>query len=101
MKEQLLKEIEDTFDKLLEVFGKFDEDEVNIVPFEGSWTAGQLMRHLEISNTGFNKIINGPVAGLTRRIDEIANDIKTDFMNFNVKNKSGKNVMPEDKHYDS
>lgn len=31
----------ETYSKLSDVFSSFSEEEVNIVPFEGSWTGGQ------------------------------------------------------------
>ena len=41
-KKELLSSFDDTTAKLLHALSLFNEEELNTVPFEGSWTAGQV-----------------------------------------------------------
>ncbi len=45
------KEIDETFAELQRLISSFDQEQINIVPFEGSWTAGQLAQHVIISGS--------------------------------------------------
>ncbi|GAA4199360.1 hypothetical protein GCM10022289_09540 [Pedobacter jeongneungensis] len=97
--EKLIKETEETLLALENVFSKFDGHLVNKVPFEGSWTAGQLAEHLILSNGGFLQVINGTVTETDKPADLMVSQIKSDFLNFNVKYNSPKEIYPENKAY--
>lgn len=92
-------EAEETLSALENVFSKFDATEINTVPFEGSWTAGELTEHMVMSNSGFLQVINGPVAETDKPADLMVGQIKKDFLNFNVKYDSPKEIYPEAKVY--
>jgi hypothetical protein len=97
---QIFKELDFTLDELIQGFSSFDESEFNIVPFDGSWTAGELSQHLVKSIGGFVELINGPVKVIDRAEDALCSRIKSDFLNFSVKFKSPSFIVPEQQEYD-
>ena len=46
MKETPIQEFEETTFDLGKVLSSFSQEEFNKIPFEGSWTAGQVAEHL-------------------------------------------------------
>src|SRR5882757_6923972 len=46
VREQLQKEVSDTFQDLISTLSAFKEEQFNLVPYEGSWTPGQIAEHL-------------------------------------------------------
>jgi len=98
--EKVRREADETLSALEQVFTGFDAPLINRVPFEGSWTAGQLAEHLLMANGGFLQVINGPVTETDKPADLMVGQIKTDFLNFNVKFESPKEIRPEEKVYD-
>ncbi|MGQ7855318.1 DinB family protein [Pedobacter sp. WC2501] len=97
--EKVINEANETLLALENAFLKFDISLVNKVPFEGSWTAGQLAEHLVLSNSGFLQVINGPVRETDKPADFMVAQIKKDFLNFDVKYDSPKEISPENRAY--
>ena len=100
MKHQLQLQIKETFEELSHIVSSFNEDQINIVPFEGSWTAGQVTEHILMSASGFEQMMNGPVADTDRAPDEFADKLKVTFLDFTVKMQSPDFVLPADKKYE-
>jgi len=102
MRNELLAEINNNHSKLIGLLETLDQEYVNVIPFENSWTAGQLVQHVTKSNSGFIDLLNGPVKDLTeeRRPDEQVELIRTSFQDFSIKSKSPEFVLPEDIYYD-
>lgn len=88
-----------TLAQLEETVDSFNEDDLNRVPFQGSWTAGQVARHLIISNSGFLQMLHGPVKDTLRDPNQFVENIKADFLNFNIKMKNPDFTEPENIHY--
>ena len=97
--EKVINEANETLLALENTFSKFDTSLVNEVPFDGSWTAGQLAEHLLLSNSGFLQVINGPVKETDKPADLMVETIKKDFLNFDVKYDSPKEICPENRAY--
>ncbi len=72
---------------------------INLVPFKGSWTPGQLAQHVIMSDSGFIEMINGPVKDSEREPDQMKAAIERDFLDFNTKMKSPDFVVPPDIYY--
>ena len=85
---ELQSEINKTFSELGEIISSFDEDQFNLIPFEGSWTAGQVTQHVTLSISGFEKIMNGSIAETERSPDALKQKIKEIFLDFTTKIKS-------------
>jgi len=64
-KEKIAKEMEETMTDLSALLSSFSQEEINRPPFEGSWTAGQVARHLILSNSGFLEVLQGRIKKLT------------------------------------
>ena len=60
MEQELLKELDDTEIEFSGAISSFNDDEFNIVPFEGSWTAGQVAKHVLLSASSL-RVLYGPV----------------------------------------
>lgn len=84
---------------LIDTLAAFKDEQINKVPFEGSWTAGQLAQHMVMANSGFADVLNGPVKDTERNADEMVPKIKGDFLNFNITMTSPDFLKPEVKEY--
>ncbi|UII32745.1 DinB family protein [Fulvivirga ulvae] len=95
--EKLILEVDNVFDKLIHSVMRFDEKQFNTVPFEGSWTAGQVVKHIIMS-----------VAQLPDEKTQVAerdygmhvDPIKELFLNFGIKMESPEFIVPENLTYD-
>jgi hypothetical protein len=93
-KTQLRNELDASLSELYDLFSAVSEEQVNTMPFPGSWTPGQLARHLILSNSGFLQDITGPVQDTTRPYDERVDVIRTAFLNFTTQMRSPDIVRP-------
>jgi len=98
--ESVIKEADQTLTNLHNVFSAFKENQINKVPFKGSWSAGQLAMHMILSNGGFAEIINGSIDETSRPADKMVERIKQDFLNFDVKMDAPEDICPALKDYD-
>lgn len=100
MEAQLAKEIDNSITALMQVLSSIDQAKINLVPFEGSWTAGQLAKHMIMSNSGFAELINGNVKETSRKPDEFIEGIRSSFLDFSHKFESPDFVRPPAISYD-
>jgi len=82
------------------LLSKIDPTDINKIPFEGSWTAGELVQHLILSNGGFVEVVNGSATETSRPADMKISQIRNIFLNFDVKFNSPEFICPEKKNYD-
>ena len=99
MKTEIQTKLDNTLTELIQLFSSIEQEQVNIIPFEGSWTAAQLAQHTIMSNSGFAEMINGPVKETQRKPDELVEKIKSDFLDFTIKMKSPDFVKPPMAYY--
>lgn len=97
---EIHEKIDSTLTELIDLVSSFNQEQINRVPFEGSWTAGQLAKHMILSNSGFIQLLNGPVKDTEKAPDQMVERIKNDFLNFNIKMKSPEFVVPPGKPYE-
>ena len=100
MKAALQQEITATFDELYKTISLFTEEEINKIPFEGSWTPGQVIRHIIKSISGLRQLSDGTTQKIRERGDENIPAIKSIFLDFTTKMKSPDYIYPEDQEYD-
>ncbi|MGN6397292.1 MAG: DinB family protein [Mucilaginibacter sp.] len=98
--QELIKETNNTLDELISLLDDIPAAQFNTVPFEGSWTAGQLAQHLTLANSGFPALATGPVAETDRAPDQMVAPIAESFLNFNIKFESPDFIRPEARDYD-
>lgn len=96
---ELKKEFDKTMQELLQMVAAFEQEQLNIIPFEGSWTAGQVAQHMIIANDGFADVMNGPVKDTDGPVDAMVEGIKNSFLNFNIKMQSPEFIVPEFRQY--
>jgi hypothetical protein len=99
-KQYLLRELEQTTRDLLQAIAAFDQQTLNIVPFEGSWTAGQVSEHLLKAESGIPEVLTGPVMSATRPIDQMVPMIESVFLDFTTKMKTPEFILPSDGPHD-
>jgi hypothetical protein len=97
--EQFNPEIESELIAALKEFNELiismNETQLNTPPSKGSWTAGQLARHVIKVNSSFLKQLKGPFKETNRKHDEQVENIKNILLNFNTKLSSPDPVVPE------
>jgi hypothetical protein len=92
MQKELLTEIDHTTTDLLETIASFKETQIDTVPFEGSWTAGQIAEHL--SKAVSADVLYGNVTPTHRSPDEKSPAIRDMFLNFDIKMTAPDFVQP-------
>ncbi|HEY3249903.1 MAG TPA: DinB family protein [Ignavibacteria bacterium] len=80
---EVLNDLEKTAEELLHTFSSFNKELINQVPFERSWTAGQVGEHLLKSNV--MGVLFGKVKKTERNPAEKIEPISDVFLNFNFK----------------
>src|SRR3954463_8234782 len=80
IKEQDVKKLFENVDSLTEEFvdilSSFDQEEINTIPFEGSWTAAQLADHITKSNRGIAQALEMPGRKAERKADERVKELE-------------------------
>ncbi|GAA0558179.1 DinB family protein [Chitinophaga japonensis] len=96
-KQTFLQEFDHTCSTLLELLSSFSQEQLNTVPFAGSWTAGQVGRHLQKGSP--EELLYGPVRPTERQPDEKVEELKMIFLDFETRLQSPDFVLPEDVTY--
>lgn len=91
---ELFTETNEALSDMIATLSLFSEAEVNQIPFEGSWTPGQVAKHIIMSDSGFAELINGPVKDTDRQPDQHVDQLKSIFLNFDIKLKSPDFILP-------
>jgi hypothetical protein len=84
---------------VLQLANSFSEKGFNTVPFEGSWTAAQVIDHITKSNKSIVQALNleGKPAG--RKPDERTPELAKIFLDFTTKMKSPDFILPTQDNY--
>src|SRR5215213_4396516 len=90
-------QLESAFKELQYILSSLTEEQLNRVPFEGSWTAGQVGDHL-LKSYGVAETLNGRTEKANRPPDEKAEKIKSVFLNFDIKLQSPDFIIPTNDH---
>jgi len=99
MKTALQKNIVETFQKLNETLSSFSDEEINTVPFKGSWTPGQVIQHIILGNSGYPELFSGNTKKTIRKYDEHVKELEGLFLNFSTKMDAPDFLKPEKKNY--
>ena len=100
MNEQLLKDTHSTFGELYRSMNLFKDEQVDRVPFEGSWTPGQVMEHMYKALAGIPRLCLGDTQEAQRAQDEKAQGIRSLFLDFSTKFKSPDFIEPTETQHD-
>lgn len=93
-KNDVLNELDEATTGFLQAFSSFPQEEVNIIPFEGSWTAGQVAEHILKSASGVLHGLTGPVKSTGRNPEEHVAMLRELFLDFTTKMKGPDFVAP-------
>ncbi len=96
----LLQEFEHATQAYLNIVAGLSQDEINTVPFLGSWTAAQVTEHLCKSDKGMINALNGVVYPTNRPPDAGVQGLRDTFLDFSTKLPSPDFIIPEDATYD-
>jgi hypothetical protein len=88
-------EVNRTYTVLLETFSSVAPAQIDIIPFEGSWTAGQLAEHIIKAGTGMPQFLRGTTKPTERQPEEKVEPVKALFLNFDIKMKSPDFILPK------
>jgi len=94
MKNDLPAEIANAKEALLTALGKFDDETINTVPFEGSWTGGQVAEHVLKSASGVMAALEGDTKPADRNPEQNVQQLRELFLNFNIKMQSPDFIIP-------
>jgi hypothetical protein len=91
LQEELNNALTNVYHDFISTLEKFGDDQINEVPFEGSWTPGQVADHM-IKATG--GIPDRHTETANRHYDEKVGKMESVFLNFEAKYKSPAFVVP-------
>jgi hypothetical protein len=99
-KEELLVSLKNVVSELMQVLNRFDGQNINTVPFEGSWTAAQVVDHITRSNMSITKAFALKGATINRDPGERVQELKNIFLNFNTAFQSPNFILPTQDVYE-
>ncbi|SEW39554.1 DinB family protein [Chitinophaga arvensicola] len=97
MRQALLQEVNATGDTLQQLLTSFSDEQLNTIPFEGSWTAAQVADH--ICKAGDCSLLYGPVQATEREPGEKVPAVKSLFLNFDIKMTSPEQIRPDEGYH--
>ena len=97
MKNDIVNELISTKTELIEMLGRFSDQDINVVPFEGSWTGGQVAEHVLMSASAVAGALDGPAEMADRDPAQHIPLLEQIFLNFDHKLKSPDFIIPSDK----
>jgi superfamily I DNA/RNA helicase len=97
---KVISDYQKAVDEFIQTLAKFTQEEINTVPFQGSWTAGQVARHIIKGIGGMpDLLMYGEVRVTERAPDANVKQLDDVFLNFEKKLKSPDFVLPENITY--
>lgn len=91
---EFLQEFESATNAFLDIVAGLSQDEINTVPFAGSWTAAQVTEHLHKSDEAIIKALYGPAQPANRPPDAGIPGLRAVFMDFSTKLPSPEFIIP-------
>ena len=80
MTKEIIIELDATIKELIYVLSSFDEEQINKIPFEGSWNAAQVAEHLRKSYDVVGAMISGKTKPAERPPDQKVKQIRNKEM---------------------
>ncbi|GGM93277.1 hypothetical protein GCM10010967_28020 [Dyadobacter beijingensis] len=93
-RQQLLHDLDQTEHDFSSVLAAFQPAAVNAIPFEGSWTAGQVAEHILLSESGIPETILGSTDETVRPVGQYVPVIESIFLDFSAKYESPEFIVP-------
>ena len=99
-KNEILTETGEVISQLIDLMMNVDETKINTIPYEGSWTAPQLLDHVTKSISGIGQAMLKDAKPAGRDPGERIEELKKIFLDFSKKMKSPEFIVPEEGDYD-
>lgn len=100
MMENLQAQIQPTFDDMVSAIRECNDDDFNKIPFEGSWTAGQVAEHVRLSVKGVPELFVAKTEKTDRDPEQKIPIVAGIFLDFDKKFQSPDFIYPKMKTYD-
>lgn len=100
MEKAIWEELATTKDTLLQAIDSFTPEQFNMVPFEGSWTAGQTAEHILRFASGGINVLNEDGQVTERNPEAQIAPLRDLFLNFNIKMTAPEFVRPSEGAHD-
>ena len=101
MQTTLITEIGQTMDELIKTFSLFAHEQIDTVPFDGSWTAGEVAEHIIKSIVSLPQLFaHNLEQTIDRTYDANVPAIRKMFLDFTTKMQSPGFILPQQKHHD-
>ena len=97
---QLLQDLDQTEQEFYTILASFAPAQVNAVPFEGSWTAGQVAEHILMSESGIPEAVLGSTEETDRPVAQYVPVIESIFLDFAAKYQSPEFIIPSSGPHD-
>ena len=98
--DQLTNELQSTKEKLLVTLKSFSQEEFNILPLDGGWTAGQTTKHTLLAVGDLPAAMMGKTQPTVRNPEEHVKMLRDMFLNFDHKMQSPAAINPPQDDYD-
>lgn len=91
-KREIIAELQTVFDAVTKALQNTDEGQLNEIPFEDSWTVGQVADHIVICS---GSILDSKTKDAERPYDEKAGDLRSIFADMEQKSEAAAAVYPK------
>jgi len=91
---QLLLELDQSEQEFCAALAAFQPDQVNRVPFEGSWTAGQVAEHILLAESGIPETVLGSTEETDRPVAQYVPVIESIFLDFTARYQAPEFIIP-------
>lgn len=96
----LSRELLQTAKALSSTLQSLSDAQIDEVPFEGSWTAGQVGEHIFKSLAGLPQLLHGATAPAGRAPDQLVPTLREIFLDYSTKLKSPDFILPTEPVHD-
>lgn len=99
-RKQLLRDLDQSEQDFYSTLASFQPEQVNEVPFEGSWTAGQVAEHILMAESGIPETVLGSTIETDRPVAQYVPVIESIFLDFTAKYQAPEFIIPSDGPHD-
>ena len=98
---ELFASLDETWAELVQMISSTNDESINAVPFEGSWSAAQLATHVSKSNNAIIQGLKMDGKPAERNPEDGVPNLKKIFLDFDTKFQSPQFIVPENKNYNT
>ncbi|MCH5598816.1 DinB family protein [Niabella ginsengisoli] len=98
IQQQIAYDITDAFGELTQIISALNSDQLNTVPFEGSWSIGQVTEHIIKSSSG---VPDEKTEETSRAFDEHVSVLKEIFEDMDSKGEADPSLWPDNPPHDT